>query len=97
MDSMRIDKFLWFARIVKTRTFAQAMAEQRHLRIDGRVIDRAAAPVRIGNILTFATHLGHIRTIRIEALPVRRGSPTEAQGCYQDLAVANVSQEGAVD
>lgn len=97
MDSIRLDKFLWFARIVKTRSFAQAMAEQGHLRIDGRAIDRAAAPVRVGNILTFATHHGEIRTIRVEALPVRRGPPNEAQGCYQDLAVANVSQEAASD
>ena len=88
-DSIRLDKFLWFARIVKTRSFAQAMAEQGHLRMDGRAIDRAAAPVRVGNILTFATHHGEIRTIRVEALPVRRGPPNEAQGCYQDLAPGN--------
>ena len=89
MDSMRLDKFLWFARIVKTRSFAQAMAEQGHLRIDGRAIDRAAAPVRVGNILTFATYHGEVRTLRVEALPVRRGPPNEAQGCYQDLASGN--------
>jgi len=84
-QTMRLDKFLWFARIVKTRSFAQAMAEQGRMRIDGRAIDRAAAPVRIGNILTFATHHGDIRTIRVEALPVRRGPSGEAQACYQDL------------
>jgi ribosome-associated heat shock protein Hsp15 len=94
---MRLDKFLWFARIAKTRSFAQALAVRGHLRIDGRAVDRAAAPVRVGNILTFATHLGHIRTIRVEALPVRRGPPNEAQACYQDLAVANVSQQAAAD
>ena len=85
MDSIRLDKFLWFARIVKTRSFAQGLAEQGRMRIDGRPVDRAAASVRIGNILTFATHFGQIRTIRIEALPVRRGPPTEASACYQDL------------
>ena len=95
--AMRLDKFLWFARIVKTRGFAQALAERGRLRIDGRPIDRAAAPVRIGNILTFATHYGDVRTIRVEALPVRRGPPNEAQACYQDLAVANVSQEAPPD
>ena len=88
-DSMRLDKFLWFARIVKTRSLAQAIAAQGHLRIDGRPIDRAAAAVRIGNILTFATHRGDVRTIRVEALPVRRGPPSEAQGCYQDLTTGN--------
>jgi ribosome-associated heat shock protein Hsp15 len=94
---MRLDKFLWFARIVKTRSFAQALAERGRLRIDGRPIDRAAALVRVGNILTFATHYGEVRTIRVEALPVRRGPPNEAQACYQELTVANVSQQGAVD
>ncbi len=84
-DSIRLDRFLWFARIVKTRPFAQALAEQGHMRIDGRAVDRAAAPVRVGNILTFVTHRGEVRTIRIEALPVRRGPPHEAQACYQDL------------
>ncbi|THD38215.1 MAG: RNA-binding S4 domain-containing protein [Sphingomonas sp.] len=88
-DSMRLDKFLWFARIVKTRSFAQALAERGHLRIDGRPIDRAAAPVRVGNILTFATHLGQVRTIRVEALPIRRGPPSEAQACFQDLQLGN--------
>ena len=86
-DSIRLDKFLWFARIVKTRSFAQGLAEQGRMRIDGRPVDRAAAPVRVGNILTFATHLGLIRTIRVEALPIRRGPPSEASACYQDLIV----------
>lgn len=86
---MRLDKFLWFARIAKTRSFAQALAERGHCRIDGRPIDRAAAPIRIGNILTFVTHLGRVRTIRVEALPIRRGPPSEAQGCYQDLQPGN--------
>jgi ribosome-associated heat shock protein Hsp15 len=45
-DSLRLDKFLWFARIVKTRSLAQQLAEQGRLRLGGRVIDRAHAPVR---------------------------------------------------
>lgn len=88
--TMRLDRFLWFARIVKTRPYAQALAEQGHMRIDGRPVDRPAAPVRVGNILTFVTHRGAIRTIRIEALPVRRGPPGEALLCYADLLVGDV-------
>jgi len=98
-QTTRLDRFLWFARIVKTRAFAQAIAEQGHLRIDGRPVDRAAAPVRVGNVLTFATHRGEVRAIRIEALPTRRGPPAEARGCYSDLADEDeiVSQKGAID
>jgi ribosome-associated heat shock protein Hsp15 len=82
--SMRLDRFLWHARLAKTRSAAQAMACEGRLRLDGRSIDRAAAPVRIGNILTFAAQ-GQIRVIRIEALPTRRGPPAEARACYQEL------------
>lgn len=83
--SLRFDKFLWFARLAKRRSFAQEVAEGGHVRIDGRVIDRAHAPVRVGNILSFPLH-GRVRVIRIEALPARRGPASEAQGCYTDLS-----------
>lgn len=86
-QTMRLDKFLWFARFAKTRGLAQDLAEHGRMRIDGRPIDRAATPVRIGNILTFATHLGQVRTIRVEILPIRRGPPNEASACYQELIV----------
>ncbi|MES3096858.1 MULTISPECIES: RNA-binding S4 domain-containing protein [Sphingomonas] len=82
--AMRIDRFLWFVRLAKTRSAAQAIAEKGHLRIDGRAIDRAHCPVRIGNVLTFAAN-DRVRVIRIEALPTRRGPAPEAQACYQDL------------
>jgi ribosome-associated heat shock protein Hsp15 len=93
--TMRLDRFLWHARIVKTRAFAQALAGSGHLRIDGRAVDRAAAPVRVGNVLTFVDHRGAVRAIRIAVLPARRGPPAEARACYADLA--NVSQEAPGD
>lgn len=91
---MRLDKFLWFARLAKTRSFAAEVAEARHLRIDGRVIEKAAASVRVGDTLTFPLH-GRIRVVRVLALPPRRGPATEARTCYADLGEdANVSQSG---
>jgi len=83
-DSLRLDKFLWFARIVKTRTLAQELAEQGRIRIGGRVVDRAHAPVRIGDVLSFAQR-GTVRILRIEALPARRGPATEARALYTEL------------
>jgi ribosome-associated heat shock protein Hsp15 len=83
-DSLRLDKFLWFARIVKTRALAQTMAEQGRLRLNGRVIDRAHAPVRQGDVLSFALR-GTVRVLRIEALPTRRGPPAEARALYTEI------------
>jgi ribosome-associated heat shock protein Hsp15 len=84
VESLRLDKFLWFARIVKTRALAQAMAEKGRIRLNGRLIDRAHAPVRPGDVLSFAQR-GAVRVFRIEALPTRRGPPAEARALYSEL------------
>ncbi|HEV2866077.1 MAG TPA: RNA-binding S4 domain-containing protein [Allosphingosinicella sp.] len=83
-DSLRLDKFLWFARIVKTRSAAQALAEQGRIRLAGRVVDRAHAPVRVGDVLSFAQR-GEVRVLKVEALPLRRGPPAEARALYCEL------------
>jgi ribosome-associated heat shock protein Hsp15 len=84
-DGLRLDKFLWFARIVKTRALAQTMAEQGRIRIGGRLIDRAHAPVRVGDVLSFAQR-GAVRVLKVEALPARRGPPAEARALYKEIA-----------
>ena len=92
-DAMRLDMFLWYARLAKTRALAQALAAEGRLRMNGRTIDRAHAAVRIGSILTFAQH-GRVRVLRVEALPRRRGPAPEAQACYQELVAGeNVSHQ----
>ncbi|HYZ47866.1 MAG TPA: RNA-binding S4 domain-containing protein [Sphingomonas sp.] len=83
--SLRLDKFLWFARLAKTRDLAQSVAETGHMRISGRVVGRAHAPVRVGDVLSFPLN-GRVRVIRIEALPARRGPAAEARLCYSDLS-----------
>jgi ribosome-associated heat shock protein Hsp15 len=97
-DSLRLDKFLWFARIVKTRSLAQSLAEQGRLRLAGRVIDRAHAPVRVGDVLSFAVH-GRVRVLKVEALPARRGPPAEARLLYTELeeGAAPLTSEGGGD
>jgi ribosome-associated heat shock protein Hsp15 len=83
-ESLRLDKFLWFARIVKTRALAQKMAEEGRLRLNGRPVDKAHAIVRVGHVLGFARH-GEVRVLKIEALPARRGPPAEARTLYSEL------------
>ena len=97
-DSLRLDKFLWFARIVKTRSLAQSLAEQGRLRLGGRVIDRAHAPVRVGDVLSFAVH-GRVRVLKVEALPARRGPPADARLLYTDLSEgpAPLTSQGGAD
>ena len=89
---MRLDRFLWFARLAKTRGAAQALARTGNFRVDGRRAERGHVPVRIGSTLAFVDG-SRVRAIRIERLPPRRGPAPEAQACYVDLLLENVSQE----
>jgi ribosome-associated heat shock protein Hsp15 len=89
-EALRLDKFLWFARIVKTRALAQALAEEGRIRLDGRVLAQAHAPVRVGDVLSFAQR-GTVRVLRIEALPDRRGPPAEARLLYTELGMEDLS------
>jgi ribosome-associated heat shock protein Hsp15 len=82
---MRLDRFLWFARLARTRSAAQTMAEAGTLRLDGRRIDRAHVPVRVGSTLAFIQG-ERVRVIRIGVLPRRRGPAAEAATLYTDLA-----------
>ena len=95
-DTLRLDKFLWFARIVKTRVLAQQLAEERRIRIAGRVADRAHTPVRVGDVMSFALR-GQVRVIRIEKLPARRGPAAEARLTYTELPERQLTSEGGGD
>lgn len=83
-DTQRVDKFLWFARLTKTRMEAQRLAESRRLRIDGRVCKRASSCVRPGSVLAYM-RAGAVRVLRVRALADRRGPYAEARELYDIL------------
>ena len=82
---MRLDRYLWFVRLARTRSAAQALAAAGTLRLDGRRIDRAHVPVRVGATIAFMQG-DRVRVVRVAALPTRRGPAAEAQTMYVDLA-----------
>jgi len=82
--SIRLDRFLWFARFAKTRGIAQKLVDSGHVRVDGKPVSKASQPVRIGSVVGLP--LGdRVRIVRVEALPARRGPAPEARACYTDL------------
>lgn len=97
---MRLDRFLFFIRLVKSRTLAQALIEEGHVRVDGKRVAKTSEEVRLGSVIALPLH-GNVRIIRILALPSRRGPASEARACYEEIDEsqnsANVSQEGGAD
>ena len=77
-------------RLTPSRSSAQALAERAIIRLNGRRIDRAHAPVRVGDLITFPQG-DLIRVIRVETLPERRGGAPEAQLCYSVITAGDPS------
>jgi ribosome-associated heat shock protein Hsp15 len=82
---LRLDKWLWFARLAKSRTAAADLLETSRVRLDGRVVEKPSVQVRPGQVLAFAQGR-QVRVIRVEALGERRGPYPEARQLYTDLA-----------
>jgi ribosome-associated heat shock protein Hsp15 len=81
----RIDKWLWFARVVKTRTLAQKLAVSGSVRINRQKCDSASQTVKAGDVLTIALDR-RVRVLKVVQPGTRRGGPADAKLLYQDLS-----------
>ena len=82
--AQRIDKWLCFARVVKTRSTAAKLVEAGHVRVNGARSDNAAKIVRAGDVLTIALER-QVRVLRVVADGDRRGPFREASLLFEDL------------
>ena len=83
-QSLRIDKWLWYARFFKTRSLASKIV-QAGVRVNKTRIAKAHYGLKVGDVLTFGKE-GELRVIQVEALGQRRGPYQEAKMLYTDLA-----------
>jgi ribosome-associated heat shock protein Hsp15 len=83
--TLRLDKFLWFARLAKTRSLAARLCAAGAVAIAGQTVLKPGQRVRIGDVVTVPQG-SMIRTVRIAALGTRRGPAAEARLLYVELA-----------
>lgn len=83
--SLRLDKWLWYARFFKTRANATRAIAGGRFRLDGEVMSKPHRAALPGQVLTF-TQGERVRVIRIVALGTRRGPASEAVELYEDLS-----------
>jgi ribosome-associated heat shock protein Hsp15 len=84
MEGQRLDKWLYCARLAKTRTGAARLIEEGKVRVNGV---RALKPSRLvlpGNVVT-ATPSGRLLVVRVIASGTRRGPASAARALYEDL------------
>jgi ribosome-associated heat shock protein Hsp15 len=84
LDRQRIDKWLWHARVARTRTAAAGLADGGLVRVNGVRIDAASRAVRVGDVVTIA--FDRVRILRVTGFSQRRGSATDAAALFDDLS-----------
>ena len=88
MDRQRIDKWLWHARVARTRTAAAALAQSGYVRINGRRVELASQAVRPGDVITVALDRA-VRVLKVAAFAERRGSAELARGLYEEVGLTS--------
>jgi ribosome-associated heat shock protein Hsp15 len=85
VETQRLDKWLFFARLLKSREKAQTLIRDGHVRLNGQRCMLAAHAVKTGDVLTVS--LDHqIRVLRVLLSGQRRGPSAEATMLYEELA-----------
>ncbi|MFZ0559305.1 MAG: S4 domain-containing protein [Methylovirgula sp.] len=85
-ERQRLDKWMWFARLVKTRREAARLVEEGFVRVDARRADVPSKPVGPGDVLTIALER-RVRVLRILGIAERRGPSRDARALFEDVEV----------
>jgi len=92
-DRQRIDKWLWHARVVRTRTGAAALVNGGHVRLNGARAGAASQPVRAGDVVTVALDRA-VRLLKVTGFAERRGDADAARLLFEDLSPPKSSAPG---
>jgi len=92
-ERQRIDKWLWHARIVRTRSAAAALAASGHVRLNGTRIDAPAKAVKAGDVVTIALD-ARVRVLKVTGFALRRGAAEQGRALYEDMAPAAPAPAG---
>src|SRR5262249_57051820 len=86
LDRQRIDKWLWHARVVRTRAAAAALAGSGHVRLNGQRVDAASRAVKAGDVVTIALDRG-VRVLKIVGFAERRGGGGSAPAPFRGFSL----------
>lgn len=84
MTASRLDKWLFCARLCRTRETAQAAIEAGKVRLNGMRVQKPGRTLEPGDVLTLALG-GKVRVLKVCALAERRGPAGQAAELYENL------------
>jgi ribosome-associated heat shock protein Hsp15 len=84
IPSQRVDKWLWHARVVKTRSLAADIVEAGQVRRNRERLAKSSDQVKPGDVMTI-TLPSRVLVLRVKAHAERRGSPADAARLFEDV------------
>ncbi len=91
--SQRLDRWLVFARAVKSRSLAQKLIETGAVRVNSQRTLDADRRIGTGDVLTMLLH-DRLRVWRVLDAGVRRGPAAEAASLYEDISPGPLPHPG---
>ncbi|RDV03789.1 RNA-binding S4 domain-containing protein [Undibacter mobilis] len=83
-EKQRIDKWLWHARMVRTRSDAARLVDAGHARVNGQRVTAPAHLLRAGDVITLALDRS-VRVVEVLRFSDRRGAARDAAATYRML------------
>ena len=93
-ERQRIDRWLWHARVVRTRAAAASLASSGHVRVNGDRVKAASREVKSGDVVTIALN-GGVRVLKVCGFAPSRGNSQSTGGLYEDIGRNVVSDAPA--
>jgi ribosome-associated heat shock protein Hsp15 len=90
VPTQRLDKWLWFARVTKSRTLAAQLVHEGKVRVNRTRVAKSSQAVRAGDVLTIAVR-GQILLLKVMQTGERRGPPAAARQLYEPLALDSIT------
>jgi ribosome-associated heat shock protein Hsp15 len=85
----RLDQWLWFARLAKSRSLAARLCAAGAVAINGSTVTKPNQTVRVGDFVVVPQG-GVQRTVQVLALGTRRGPASEARTLYEQTAAVRL-------
>ncbi|GLK78898.1 RNA-binding S4 domain-containing protein [Methylopila turkensis] len=83
-ERLRIDVWLWRARVARTRALAVGLVQSGHVRVNGQRVRAPGHGLKRGDVLTIALSAA-VRVLRVAEFGERRGPAAEAQALFEEL------------
>ena len=94
--TIRLDIYLYYIRIFKSRSIATKFVSTNRLRISGQVTQKPHKMISIGDVLTISIN-DNIKILKVLDIPNRRGPYSESLNFYEDITpIENIPKKESI-